>query len=232
MAIDVYLQIDGIKGESQDEAHKGWIECSSVNWSLTQPKSATSSTAGGHTAERVEFTEIGVNKTADLASPILAQHCAMGKTIPKAKLEFMPAADCRRGRRQYCRWLGPGGKPGGGMKKLAVAVVLALLAARAGAAPGYRAHMTGTQLVRDMLAEPGVGLNSIRRERATGYIDGVADASAGVRWCPAGKSVPHELPYVVIEEVAKMTAQLAGDASALVLAALARLYPCRPGAAP
>lgn len=91
MAIDVYLQIDGIKGESQDEAHKGWIECGSVNWSLTQPKSATSSTAGGHTAERVEFTEIGVNKTADLASPILAQHCAMGKTIPKAKLEFMRA---------------------------------------------------------------------------------------------------------------------------------------------
>jgi type VI secretion system secreted protein Hcp len=55
MAIDVYLQIDGIKGESQDDAHKGWIECSSVNWGLSQPKSATSSTAGGHTAERFEF---------------------------------------------------------------------------------------------------------------------------------------------------------------------------------
>lgn len=118
------------------------------------------------------------------------------------------------------------------MKGLAVALILALLAARAGAAPDYRAHMTGTQLVRDMLAEPGVGLNSIRRQRAMGYIEGVADASAGVRWCPAGKLVPHELPYVVVEEVAKMTAQLEGDASALVLAVLARLYPCRPGGTP
>ena len=30
MAIDVYLQIDGIKGESADSAHQGWIELSSV----------------------------------------------------------------------------------------------------------------------------------------------------------------------------------------------------------
>ncbi len=25
MAVDAYLQIDGIKGESQDSAHKDWI---------------------------------------------------------------------------------------------------------------------------------------------------------------------------------------------------------------
>jgi len=115
----------------------------------------------------------------------------------------------------------------------AFALALALLAAQAGAAvPSYRAHMTGAQLVRDMQAEPGEGLNSMRRERAMGYIVGVADASAGVRWCPAGKPMPHELPYAVVEEVAKMPAQLAGDASALVLEALAKLYPCRPGGAP
>jgi type VI secretion system secreted protein Hcp len=91
MAIDVYLQIDGIKGESQDERHKDWIECVSVNWGLMQPRSATASTGGGHTAERVEIKEISFNKIADLASPILMQFCAMGKTIPKAKFEFMRA---------------------------------------------------------------------------------------------------------------------------------------------
>ena len=31
MAIDVYLQIDGIKGESQDDKHKDWIELTSVH---------------------------------------------------------------------------------------------------------------------------------------------------------------------------------------------------------
>jgi type VI secretion system secreted protein Hcp len=91
MAIDVYLQIDGIKGESSDDTHKDWIECQSVDWSLRQPKSATASTAGGHTAERVELSDISFHKMADLASPILAQHCAMGKTIPKARFELMRA---------------------------------------------------------------------------------------------------------------------------------------------
>jgi type VI secretion system secreted protein Hcp len=91
MAIDVYLQIDGIKGESTDSGHQGWIECQAVNWSLSQPKSATTSTSGGHTAGRVDLSDISVQKMADIASPILAQTCAMGRTIPKAKIEFMRA---------------------------------------------------------------------------------------------------------------------------------------------
>ena len=91
MAIDVYLQIDGIKGESADTSHKDWIECKSVNFGVEQPKSATASTGGGHTAERCEHRDIVISKLADLASPILLQTCAAGRTIPKAKFEFMRA---------------------------------------------------------------------------------------------------------------------------------------------
>lgn len=91
MAIDVYLQIDGIKGESTDDRHKDWIECKSVSWGVEQPRSATSSTGGGHTAERCEHRDIVITKLADLASPILLQTCSAGRTIPKARLEFMRA---------------------------------------------------------------------------------------------------------------------------------------------
>jgi type VI secretion system secreted protein Hcp len=91
MAADYYLQLDGIRGESSDSKHAGWIECTSVNWSIHQPKSATASTSGGHTAERAELTEISISKLIDLASPMLAQLCACGKTIPKAKLEMQRA---------------------------------------------------------------------------------------------------------------------------------------------
>jgi type VI secretion system secreted protein Hcp len=91
MAIDVYLQIDGIRGESADGEHPGWIECVSVNWKLHQPRSATASTAGGHTAERAELSEVAFAKLCDLASPLLAQHCEMGRTIPKARFEFFRA---------------------------------------------------------------------------------------------------------------------------------------------
>ncbi|GGE85880.1 hypothetical protein GCM10008020_33400 [Massilia psychrophila] len=38
MAIDVYLHIEGIKGESTDDRHNGWIECQSVNWAMSQPE--------------------------------------------------------------------------------------------------------------------------------------------------------------------------------------------------
>lgn len=91
MASDYYLQLDGIKGESTDSSHAGWIECSTVTWSISQPKSATASTSGGHTAGRADLSEITISKLVDLASPLLAQTCACGKTIPKAKLEFQRA---------------------------------------------------------------------------------------------------------------------------------------------
>jgi type VI secretion system secreted protein Hcp len=91
MAIDVYLQIEGIKGESQDDKHKDWIEVTGIHWCIDQPRSATASTAGGHTAERVEMSDISFSKLADLSSPILLQACAAGKTVPKAKFEFFRA---------------------------------------------------------------------------------------------------------------------------------------------
>ncbi len=91
MAIDVYLQIDGIKGESSDDRHKDWIECQSVHWNVAQPKSATASTGGGHTAERCEHSDVTISKLADLSSPVLLQTCSSGKTIPRAKIEFMRA---------------------------------------------------------------------------------------------------------------------------------------------
>lgn len=91
MALDVYLQIDGIKGESADAGHQGWIELTSATWGVKQPKSATASTGGGHTAERCEHQTLSVTKLVDLASPLLMMYSSMGKTIPKAKLEFMRA---------------------------------------------------------------------------------------------------------------------------------------------
>lgn len=91
MAIDVYLQIEGIKGESADSAHQDWIELTSAHWGVTQPRSTSVSTSGGHTSGRCEHRALTLSKLADLASPILMQHCSMGKTIPKAKLEFMRA---------------------------------------------------------------------------------------------------------------------------------------------
>jgi type VI secretion system secreted protein Hcp len=89
--IDAYLQIEGIKGESQDHGHAGWIEVNNVSFGVNQPRATSVSTAGGHTTGTADLAEVSFSKLADIASPVLFQHCAMGKTLPKAKLEFMRA---------------------------------------------------------------------------------------------------------------------------------------------
>jgi type VI secretion system secreted protein Hcp len=91
MATDVYLQIDGVKGESTDSSHKDWIEVSHVTWSVYQPGASTASTAGGMTTGRAELSDLSFKKLVDMSSPVLQQHCAMGKTIPRASFQFMRA---------------------------------------------------------------------------------------------------------------------------------------------
>lgn len=114
----------------------------------------------------------------------------------------------------------------------ALTLILLLATSQLTAAERSGSHptkMTGDQLVRDMLADPNDDkFNSVRRERAMGYIDGVLDSTIGVRWCPAGQPVPHELNYVVAEDMARMpSAKLKSSAAALVVATLARHYPCK-----
>lgn len=116
MASDVYLQLDGITGESLDSAHKGWIEVSNVHWNITQPRSASASTSGGHTAARAELSPVTFFKSADLATPKLMELCASGKTIAKAQIEFFRAD-------------GGGGKP---IKYFQIELTNVLVAAIAG----------------------------------------------------------------------------------------------------
>ena len=73
MAVDAYLQIEGIKGESQDSAHKDWIECLNVHFEVDQPRSPVTSTSGGHTSARADFDDVVVAKLADLSTPLLLQ---------------------------------------------------------------------------------------------------------------------------------------------------------------
>lgn len=91
MASDAYLKIDGIAGESEDERHRNWIEVHDVLYAVHQPRAKALSTAGGHTTGRADLYPITFAKLADLASPVLLQTCAAGKTLAKACFEFMRA---------------------------------------------------------------------------------------------------------------------------------------------
>jgi type VI secretion system secreted protein Hcp len=92
MAFDSFLKIDGIPGESTDDKHKDWIEILSYSHGLTQPSSATASSAGGGTTERVDLSDFQIAKHLDKASPKLYELCCTGKHIANVTLEL-----CRAG---------------------------------------------------------------------------------------------------------------------------------------
>ena len=83
---DAFLKVDGIPGESTDDKHKDWIEILSFEFSMVQPSSATDSSAGGGTTERVDVEDIDVIKHLDKASPKLYELCCSGKHIKDATL--------------------------------------------------------------------------------------------------------------------------------------------------
>ncbi|MDR0564589.1 MAG: type VI secretion system tube protein Hcp, partial [Azoarcus sp.] len=92
MAFDAFLKIDGIPGESLDDKHQDWIEILSYHHGLIQPASATASSAGGASAERVTFGPFSITKQVDKATPKLFEAGCTGKHIKEITLEV-----CRSG---------------------------------------------------------------------------------------------------------------------------------------
>ncbi len=83
-AVDYFLKIDGIEGESQDAKHKGEIDITSWSWGQTQ--SGTMSGGGGGGAGKVSMQDFHFVMTVNKASPKLMLACASGQHIPKAVL--------------------------------------------------------------------------------------------------------------------------------------------------
>ena len=95
----IYLKLSGpdLKGESADKDHDQWIEITSWNHSISQPKSGSASTSGGHTAERTEHGDMELVKDLDSSSPLLYQAVSGGTTFQTAQIEFFrDAGDGKR----------------------------------------------------------------------------------------------------------------------------------------
>lgn len=96
MASDMFLKIDGIKGESTDADHKEWMEIESFNWGVSQPASSVVSTAGGGTVGRASFGDLAVTKMLDSASPNIALASASGQHIKEVVIELCRSAGEKR----------------------------------------------------------------------------------------------------------------------------------------
>lgn len=84
MAVDIFLKINGVDGESQDEAHPNEIEV--VSWSWGAAQHGTAALGGGMGAGKVSMHDFNFNMYMGKASTKLMDACATGKHIPDATL--------------------------------------------------------------------------------------------------------------------------------------------------
>jgi type VI secretion system secreted protein Hcp len=84
MAVDMFLKIKGIEGESKDDKHKDWIDVLSWGWGATQQGSAGQ--MGGAGAGKVNVQDLHVTKPVDKSSPDLFLKCATGEHYDDAVL--------------------------------------------------------------------------------------------------------------------------------------------------
>ena len=83
MAVDMFLDLDGVKGESVDKAHKGKIDILAWQWGLSNTGTFHHGSGGG--AGKANFQDISVSKYVDKSSADLLYSVASGKHIAKAK---------------------------------------------------------------------------------------------------------------------------------------------------
>jgi len=97
MAIDLFLKIDGIKGESTDSKHKDEVELLSFEHSLVNQSKVGSGTSGSGAGKPV-FGALNLVARTNLASPTLFQAAATGDHFKKAVLTVRKSG---KGQQEY-----------------------------------------------------------------------------------------------------------------------------------
>lgn len=94
MAVDYFLKIEGVEGESKDSKHKSEIDV--LSWSWGESQSGTAATGGGGGAGKVSMQDFHFVMQVNKSSPKLLQACASGKHFTKATLVCRKAGETQQ----------------------------------------------------------------------------------------------------------------------------------------
>ena len=84
MAVDMFLKIEPIKGESVDTKHKDQVDILAFSWGMSQSGTTHQGTGAG--AGKVNVQDLSFTHYVDKASADLMMACARGDHIDKATL--------------------------------------------------------------------------------------------------------------------------------------------------
>lgn len=91
MAVDMFLKLGPIKGESQDKSHKDEIDVLAWSWGASQ--SGTTHMGSGSGAGKANFQDLSLTKYVDKASTDLMKFLSKGTHIETASLVVRKAGD-------------------------------------------------------------------------------------------------------------------------------------------
>jgi type VI secretion system secreted protein Hcp len=89
--VDIFMKIDGIKGESHDQKRAGEIDV--LSWSFGAQQTGTGHSGSGSGAGKVSISDLQFTKRADTASTALFLACCAGTHIKDAVLTVRKAGD-------------------------------------------------------------------------------------------------------------------------------------------
>lgn len=93
MAVDIFLELEGAKGETVDKVYKSKnaIDVLSWNWGISNTGTFHQGSGGG--SGKANFQDISITKYTDKATADLMLFCANGKHMPKGVLTCRKAGE-------------------------------------------------------------------------------------------------------------------------------------------
>ena len=91
MAVDMFLKVADIAGESQDAKHTGEIDLLAWSWGMSQSGTMHAGSGGG--AGKVNVQDMSFTHWFDKSSPNFMLYCSNGKHIPEATLIVRKAGE-------------------------------------------------------------------------------------------------------------------------------------------
>ncbi len=91
MAVDMFLKLADVPGESKDAEHEGEIDILAWSWGMTQ--SGSFHHGGGGGSGKVNVQDVSITKYIDKSTPNLMKACANGKHFADATLYVRKAGE-------------------------------------------------------------------------------------------------------------------------------------------
>lgn len=91
MAVDAFLKLGDLKGESPDKDHEEEIDVLSWSWGMSQTGTTHRGTGGG--AGKVNVSDLTIVHAIDTASPAITLACCNGKHFEEAVLTLRKAGE-------------------------------------------------------------------------------------------------------------------------------------------